>query len=163
MCIIVSISASMLFYTTQCLFMLKMNSKCSVLQARVCTRIWVSVHARTSGCFFCLSLLTQCIGQKRIRQGRRVSRQEAPEYVCIQKCIHEHSIFARTGNRTRRPYVLPIVATSLSDPSSDEKDVTFYSSLKTWGRKKKKYETYFWNKSPNKSLSVVTRCSLSDR
>jgi hypothetical protein len=48
-------------------------------------------------------------------------------------------------------------------PSSDEKDETFCSSLKTSGRKRKRYETYFWNKSPNKALSVVTLCTSSDR
>ena len=156
----------MRFYATQCLFMLKMNSKCSVLQARVHTRIRVSVHARASGCFFCLSLLTHNVSDKSTStrvDGSHVRRP--PEYACIQKCIQEHSIFARTGNRCRhrRLYVLPIAAISLSDPSSDEKDVTFCSSLKTLGRKKTQmHETYFWNKSPNTTLTVVTLCLLSD-
>ena len=135
----ISISVSMRFYATQFLFMLKMNSKCPVLQARVHTRIRVSVHARASGCFFCLSLLTHNVSDKSTStrvDGSHVRRP--PEYACIQKCIQEHSIFARTGNRCRprRLYVLPIAATSLSDPSSDEKDVTFCSSLRNLGKEK---------------------------
>ena len=146
MCVCISVNQCVnRFYTTQCLFILKMNSKCSVLQARVHTRIRVCVHARASGLAFSVSHLTHNVSHKNTTAKVDVSHvRRPPEYACIQKCIQEHSNSARTGNRCRprRPHVLPIAAISLSDPYSDEKDVTFCCSLETWGRENWKSQSW---------------------
>ena len=63
---------SMSLYVENELKVLGAAGSCAHAHSGVCAR------TRKRMLFLSLSLDTQCIGQKRIRQGRRVSRQEAP-------------------------------------------------------------------------------------